>query len=113
MPRVAVSQDSAPRKVVAVARRLGSNIRTARLRRQIRQEDLAKQAGITAPTLRKVEEGYLGTGLGAYIATLWALGLEEEVARIADPAHDLEGQTLEAAARGERVRPSDSLSNDF
>lgn len=113
MPRVAVSQESAPRKVVAAARRLGSNIRTARLRRQIRQEDLAMQAGVTVPTLRRVEEGYLGTGLGAYVATLWALGLEDEVSRIADPAHDLEGRTLEAAARGERVRITEGLPSDF
>ena len=77
------------------------------------RSDLAMQAGVTVPTLRRVEEGYLGTGLGAYIAALWALGLEDEVSRIADPAHDLEGRTLEAAARGERVRKPGVLPNDF
>lgn len=113
MPRVAVSEDAAPAKVVAAARRLGANIRTARQRRQLRQEDLAANAGITVPTLRRVESGSLGTGLGAYVAVLWALGLASDLDSVGDPAHDLEGRTLEASARGERVRAVDNLSNDF
>jgi transcriptional regulator with XRE-family HTH domain len=113
MPRVAMSEDAAPAKVVATARRLGTNIRTARQRRQLRQQDLAAHAGITVPTLRRVEAGALGTGLGAYIATLWALGLEAGLADVADPVSDLEGRTLEAASRGERVRSSDRLPDDF
>jgi transcriptional regulator with XRE-family HTH domain len=113
MPRLALSEDVAPAKVVAAAHRLGQNIRTARQRRQLRQEDLAAHAGITVPTLRRVESGSLGTGLGAYIAILWALGLEGDLDPVADPTYDLEGRTLEAAARGERVRSGDALSNDF
>jgi transcriptional regulator with XRE-family HTH domain len=113
MPRVAVSERAAPAKVVATARRLGRNIRTARQRRKLRQEDLAANAGITVPTLRRVESGSLGTGLGAYLALLWALGMESDLAAVADPARDLEGRTLEAAARGARIRSTDTLSNDF
>ena len=113
MPRLAISENTAPAKVVAAAKRLGTNIRTARKRRRIRQEDLATQVGMTVQTLRRVESGSLGTGLGAYIAALWALGLEDQVAHLADPATDLEGQTLEAVHRGARVRPSGVLSNDF
>lgn len=113
MPRIALSEDAAPAKVTAVARRLGRHIRTARQRRELRQEDLATQAGITVPTLRRVERGSLGTGAGAYIAVLWALGLEDQLAEVADPARDLEGQTLEAARRGERVRTKKTLNRDF
>jgi transcriptional regulator with XRE-family HTH domain len=113
MPRIALSEDSAPAKVVAAARRLGANIRTARKRRGLRQEDVATHAGITVPTLRRIERGSLGTGLGAYIAVLWAMGLESQLWDVADPTTDDEGQTLEAATRGERVRPSEVLSNDF
>lgn len=113
MPRVALSEDAAPAKVTSVAQRLGRQIRTARKRRELRQADLATQAGITVPTLRRVEGGSLGTGVGAYIAVLWVLGLEDQLADVADPARDLEGQTLEAARRGERVRPRKTLSSDF
>ncbi|MEQ1858001.1 MAG: helix-turn-helix domain-containing protein [Longimicrobiales bacterium] len=113
MPRVSITEESAPGKVVAAARRLGTNIRTARRRRRLRQKDLAARAGITITTLRSVERGALGTGLGAYIAALWAMGLEGQLTQLADPATDLEGQTLDAASRGERVRPNQAMSSDF
>ena len=40
-------------------------------------------------------------------------GHHHAVAELADPATDLEGLTLEAARRGERVRQAGALSNDF
>jgi hypothetical protein len=55
-------------------------------------------------TLRRVEAGTLGTGVGAYVAALWALGRLEDLADLAAPERDIEGQTLEAARRGKRVR---------
>jgi transcriptional regulator with XRE-family HTH domain len=113
MPRVALSRDSAPAALVHAAGQLGSNIRIARKRRQLRQRELARMAGITIATLQRVEAGELGTGVGAYIAALWALGMQDGIARLAAPDTDLEGQTLEAARRGERVRPRATLSNDF
>jgi transcriptional regulator with XRE-family HTH domain len=113
MPRVSVSEEAAPAKVVAAASRLGRNIRMARKRRRLRQADLAARAGLNVQTLRRVESGSLGTGVGAYIAALWAMGLEGQVAQLADPSTDLEGTTLEAASHGERVRPSDTLPSDF
>ena len=113
MPRVALSPESAPMTVIHAAQRVGRNIRIARKRRQLRQRELARMAGITIPTLRRVEDGALGTGIGAYIAVLWAMGMDDGVGRLAAPDTDMEGQTLEAARRGERVRPRAGLSNDF
>jgi transcriptional regulator with XRE-family HTH domain len=113
MPRRNVNHESAPAAVVDGVTRLGRHIATARIRRQLREEDLAAKAGITRMTLRRVEAGALGTGIGAYAAVLWALGLDDDLAAVAAPDRDLEGQTLEAARRGERVRPSASLSDEF
>lgn len=113
MSRTAVTEKTAPRAVVHAAVRLGDNIRTARTRRRMRQSDLARRAGITVPTLRRVEQGSLGTGMGAYLAALWAMGLEDQFAGLAAPASDLEGRTLQAADRGERVRLRDELDRDF
>jgi hypothetical protein len=64
-------------------------------------------------TLRRVEAGALGTGIGAYAAVLWALGLHGDLADAAAPNRDVEGQTLEAARRGERVRPASGLNDEF
>lgn len=79
----------------------------------MREEDLAARAGISRTTLRRIEEGELGTGIGAYAAVLWALGLDGQLAAVARPETDVEGQTLEAARRGERVRRVRELSDDF
>jgi hypothetical protein len=51
--------------------------------------------------------------MGAYLAALWAMGLEDQFAGLAAPASDLEGRTLQAADRGERVRLRDELDRDF
>lgn len=46
------------------AQLLGEQIRAARRARGWSQQELADRAGITAPTLRKVENGNLGVALG-------------------------------------------------
>jgi hypothetical protein len=62
-----------------------------------------------------IEQGKPGTGIGAYVAVLWALNLHADVAMLAAPERDLEGQTLEAARLPERARSSslDDMSDDF
>lgn len=75
--------------------------------------DLAEKAGITRATLIAIEQGKLGTGIGAYVAVLWALGLHHDIAELAAPARDLEGTTLEAARLPRRARPSSLLSDEF
>lgn len=104
---------TAPAPVAKAVQHLGANIATARLRRRWRQEDLAQKAGITRLTLIAVEQGKLGTGVGAYVAALWALGLEDEIGRIAAPDKDPEGIALETSRLGERVHPPQSLNDDF
>jgi transcriptional regulator with XRE-family HTH domain len=113
LPRANINEASAPAAVLDAVTKLGQDIATARIRRRLREEDLATRAGITRTTLRRVEAGALGTGVGAYAAVLWALGLHETLADAAAPERDLEGQTLEAARRGERVRLPTELSDDF
>jgi len=102
-----------PAAVEQAVAQLGANIATARLRRQWRQKDLAEKAGVTRGTVMSIERGKLGTGIGAYVAVLWALGLQGDVALLAAPERDLEGRTLEAARLPERARSSTDLSDDF
>ncbi len=104
---------SAPEAVVQIVARLGSNIATARLNRRWRQEDLAAKAGVTRGVIRRVEAGYLGVGIGAYVAVLWAMGLHQDIADLASPVRDLEGQTLTAARLGQRARPGTELDDEF
>lgn len=113
MPRRKVNYESAPAAVVDAVRRLGRNISLARVRRRLREDDLAERAGISRVTMRRVERGELGTGIGAYAAVLWALGFQDDLEGVLSPERDLEGQTLEAARYGGRVRPAKELSDDF
>ncbi len=76
---------------------LGRNIRTARLRRKLSHEDLARKIGISRYVMADIEKGKPTTAVAAYMGALWALGLLEGFAVVADPDQDLEGKTLEAA----------------
>lgn len=113
MPKRNVNFNSAPEAVARAVAEVGRNIAIARVRRRLREEDLAAKAGISRLTLRRVEAGALGTGIGAYVAVLWALGLDGDIANLASPSRDAEGQTLEAAHRGERVRLGKGLNDEF
>lgn len=110
---MAQKSEAAPAAVVTAVRRLGANIALARKRRQWSQEYLAERAGVTRITERRVEEGKLGTGIGAYVAVLWALDLHRDLELLAGPALDTEGLTLMDARLGERIRPSGTLDDDF
>jgi transcriptional regulator with XRE-family HTH domain len=105
--------ESAPAAVIQTVARLGANIATARINRHWRQEDLATKAGVTRRVIMRIEDGRLGVGIGAYVAVLWAMGLHQDVADLASPERDLEGQTLAAARLGERVRPKTEFDDEF
>ncbi|MBM5793685.1 MAG: helix-turn-helix transcriptional regulator [Cyanobacteria bacterium K_DeepCast_150m_m2_101] len=93
--------------------RLGHNIRTARLRRNWRLEDLAARMGVSRFTVADVEKGKPGTSAAAYLGALWALGLLEQLTPVADPDHDSVGKTLEAAQAPQVARRAERLDDNF
>lgn len=95
---------TAPAVVEETARTLGSRIRLARMRRRIPLRELAERAGVNHKTAAAVEAGSLLTGIGAYLALIWAMGLERNVAQLLDPDHDEEGKQLELARTPKRAR---------
>ena len=115
MPKTSPSlrPETAPAAVTQTVARLGANIAAARANRQWRQQDLAAKAGVSRQVIIRIEGGHLGVGMGAYVAALWAMGLHQDVADLASPERDLEGQTLAAARRGRRVRPATELDDEF
>jgi transcriptional regulator with XRE-family HTH domain len=104
MPRPLQLNDTAPLAVRDGARRIGERVALARKRRRLTLRELASKAGISYDTARAVEAGNLQTGLGAYLAALWAMGLEAEFEAIADPERDDEGKQLELTRLPQRVR---------
>jgi transcriptional regulator with XRE-family HTH domain len=93
--------------------RLGARIRLARLRRKLRQEDLAQQIGRTRATVAAIEQGSSTTEIGAYVSALWVLGLLQELELLADPALDRDGQALSYSSTDKRVRVRRQLNNEF
>jgi transcriptional regulator with XRE-family HTH domain len=93
--------------------RLGSRIRLARLRRKLRQEDLAAKIGRTRATVIAIERGSPKTEIGAYASALWALGLLQELELVADPGLDRDGQALSFSVADKRVRLRQPLNNKF
>ena len=65
--------------------RLGRDIRTARLHRNWRLEDLAARLGVSRFTVADVEKGKPGTSAAAYLGALWALGLQDPGGRPGTP----------------------------
>ena len=59
--------------------KMGANIKRARLRRNIRAELLAEQAGISVDTLSSIEKGVSTVSVGAYAAVLHSLGMEKDL----------------------------------
>ena len=88
-------------------RELGENIRLARLRRRITSELLSQRAGISRPTLRKIERGDPRVTLGAYANTLHALGLERDLSAVAkedELGRKLQDAGLEPKRRAPKTR---------
>ena len=62
---------------------MGIRIKNARLRRNIRAEEVAERAGISKGTLTSIEKGVAGVSIGAYASVLYTLGMEKDLELIA------------------------------
>ena len=113
MPRISKISQSPPAAVESALSRLGNNIKTARLRRNLRLEELAERVGVSRAVMSAIEKGKPTTALAAYVGALWALGLLDDLNAVADPDRDEEGKALEHAHRRKSARPAKALDNDF
>lgn len=95
-----------PLPVKRALAKLGSDIRTARIRRGIPTTIMASRAFITRTTLLKVERGDASVSLGIYAIILFILGLTERLAAVADVRTDEVGLQLAEENLPKRVRRS-------
>jgi transcriptional regulator with XRE-family HTH domain len=113
MPRTRLTPDSLPAAVTGAVATLGRHIAAARRRRGWTQAMLAARAGIPVTLAGRVERGEPGTGIAAFVAALWALGLLNELDAVASDAVDREGAVLAAQRLGVRVRRPGVIDNNF
>ena len=102
-----------PLEVTTAAKQLGENIRLARVRRRMSQDELAEACNITRKTLYALENGKSWTTVATVFSVLWKLGLLGTATALANPDADEHGKILEAARRSKRVRPPTENDNDF
>jgi len=102
-----------PYAVEQALKRLGMNLRTARLRRNLTIEDVAEKIGAGRRAVMDAEKGKPSTSIAVYIALLWAYDLLGPMDALADPASDEEGLVLELSSGRVRARTKEELDSDF
>ena len=93
-------------------RKLGQDIRDARLRRRIPVAVAAERASISRATLAKVEKGDPGVALGIYATVLFVMGMAERLADLADAKSDATGLQLEEEHLPQRIRGARTRKRD-
>jgi transcriptional regulator with XRE-family HTH domain len=102
-----------PYPVEQALKRLGANLRTARLRRNLTIEDVAQKIGTGPKPVSDAEKGKVSTSAAVYIALLWAYDLLSPAETLADPATDREGLALSAQRERARASTPQELDSDF
>ena len=87
-------------------RKLGQDIRDARLRRRIPVTIMAERGSISRTTLHKLERGDPGVSMGSYATVLFVLGLTDRLSGLADVKSDIVGLELEEERLPQRIRKS-------
>ena len=98
----------------AMLKEIGGNVRTARLRRNIKIKDLANRIHVDERTISRMENGDPSISLKNLIAVLYVFGLENTLSQIASPAEDTEGIALDKLNNRKRAAGSkQEVEDDF
>ncbi len=98
------SEYSLPLPVRRALRKLGHDVRDARLRRRIPAAVLAKRASISRTTLNKLEKGQPGVSIGIVATVLFVLGMADRLGQLADIRSDEQGLALDEERLPQRIR---------
>ena len=113
MARKNVLTTSPPYQVEQAIKRLGANLRTARLRRNLTIEEVAEKIGTGRHAVIAAEKGKPSTSVAAYTALLWTYDLLGPMEALADPASDEEGLALTMRRERARAQKPKELDNEF
>jgi len=102
-----------PYPVEKAIKSLGTNLRTARLRRNLTIEEVGEKIGTGPRAVSGAEKGKISTGIAVYTALLWVYDLLGPMSELADPSLDEEGLSLSSSKGRTRARAKEGLDNDF
>lgn len=102
-----------PYAVERAIKRLGADLRTARLHRNLTIEEVAEKIGTGPRAVSDAEQGKISTGIGVYTALLWTYDLLGPMEMLADPSRDEEGLALSMRRERARAEKPGELDSDF
>jgi transcriptional regulator with XRE-family HTH domain len=102
-----------PYQVERALTKLGADLKTARLRRNLTASEVAEKIGTSRFVVTDAERGKPSMGVAVYAALLWTYGLIDRLTDLADPSKDEEGSRLALARSPARARHRRKLSNEF
>ncbi len=106
------SRSNKPIPVLRAIRKLGQDIRDARIRRRLPVALVAERAGISRITLSRLEKGETGVSIGILGSVLLALNLLDKLQDLADTQNDFLGRMLEEERLPKRIRKKRQRSKD-
>lgn len=95
-----------PLPVSQAIRKLGRDLRFARLKRRISTEDMTARIGASRATLWRLERGDPSVSLGVLATALFVLQLHDRLANVASPKADELGLQLTTDQLPQRIRRS-------
>ncbi len=93
-----------PIPVNKALKKLGADLKEARIKRRLTMALVEERAGITHITLTKVEKGDAGVSMGIYAKVMFVLGLIDNIYNLAEPDNDTVGKVYDKENLPKRVR---------
>lgn len=100
-----------PIPVNKALKKLGADLKEARIKRQITMALVEERASITHITLSKIEKGDSGVSLGNYAKVMFVLGMIDNLYNLAEPDNDTIGKFFDKENLPKRVRYKNSENN--
>ena len=105
--------ETSPFEVETEIRRLGADLRAARLRRNLTIDEVADKIGTGRRAVSDAEHGKPTTAVVTYVALLWVYGLLNGVGELAAPQPRHGGHDPRSYPERARARNLELLDNDF
>ena len=102
-----------PHAVELALKRLGTNLRTARTRRNLTVAAVAEKIGTGPRAILDAENGKISSSVAIFVALLWAYDLLDQLKEVAEPIRDERGQALALTHERKRARQRHRLNDDF
>jgi len=98
-----LGKNAVPRQMQKELRKLGEDIRHARIRRNFTKDEFSMRIGISRNTLSNIENGAPTVAIGTIARALYILNITGTVGQMADLSNDPISRDLEIAKLPKRV----------